>query len=116
MTATSRSGSSAARCCHTSATDGDGLGSREGHGGGAGVGDGARRPRRLVPAGAEVSEATITVDRERLVDTASRMVGVWSFTGSEEPMAELMRELYGEMGLRCPWAQGAERRAHAPGG
>src|SRR6185312_13885240 len=98
MTATSRSGSSAARGCHTSATDGDGLGSRERHGGGAGVGDVARRPRGPVPPGAEVSEATITVDRERLADTASRMVGVWRFTGSEQPMAELMRELYDEMG------------------
>ena len=58
---------------------------------------------------------TPVVDRDRLVDTASRMVGVWSFTGSEEPMAELMRELYGEMGLRCQWQQVEDGRANALG-
>jgi acetylornithine deacetylase len=43
------------------------------------------------------------------------MVGTWSFTGSEEPMAELMRELYEEMGLRCQWQQVEDGRANALG-
>src|SRR4029078_12017333 len=30
-------------------------------------------------------------------------------------MAELMRELYGEMGLRCQWQQVEDRRANALG-
>ena len=30
------------------------------------------------------------VDRDRLVDTASAMIGVHSFTGDEQGMAELM--------------------------
>src|SRR6188472_1345670 len=43
------------------------------------------------------------------------MVGTWSFTGSEEPMAELMRELYEELGLRCQWQQVEDGRANALG-
>ena len=74
-----------------------------------------RRGRRHVPAGAGVSRATVVVDRDRLVDTASRMVGTWSFTGSEQAMAELMRELYEEMGLRCQWQQVEDGRANALG-
>jgi acetylornithine deacetylase len=61
------------------------------------------------------SPPTFSVDRDRLVETASRMVGTWSFTGSEEPMAELMRELYEEMGLRCQWQQVEDGRANALG-
>ncbi len=59
--------------------------------------------------------ASIAIDRDRLVDTASRMVGTWSFTGSEQAMAELMRELYGEVGLRCQWQQVEDGRANALG-
>jgi acetylornithine deacetylase len=43
------------------------------------------------------------------------MVGTWSFTGSEQAMAELMRELYDEMGLRCQWQQVEDGRANALG-
>ena len=57
----------------------------------------------------------ISVDRDRLVDTASRMVGVWSFTGHEQAMAELMRELFAEMGLACQWQQVEDGRANALG-
>ena len=57
----------------------------------------------------------MTVDRERLVDTASRTIGVPSFTGSEQAMAELMRELFEEMGLRCQWQQVEDGRANALG-
>ena len=55
----------------------------------------------------------VTVDRDRLVDTASRKIGVHSFTGDEENMARLMVELYGELGLQTQWQQVQENRANA---
>ena len=55
------------------------------------------------------------IDRDRLVDTASRMVGVHSFTGDEEGMARLMVELYEEMGLHVQWQQVEDGRANALG-
>ena len=58
---------------------------------------------------------TIAVDRDRLVDTASRMVGIPSFTGGEQPMAELMVSLYDELGLRSQWQQVEDGRANALG-
>jgi acetylornithine deacetylase len=57
----------------------------------------------------------VTVDRERLVDTASRLIGVPSFTGDEEPAARLMAELMEELGLRVQWQQVEEGRANALG-
>ena len=39
------------------------------------------------------------IDRERLVDTASRLVGVHSFTGDEQRLAELVISLLDAMGL-----------------
>jgi acetylornithine deacetylase len=57
----------------------------------------------------------VTIDRERLVETASRMIGVHSFTGDEEGMARLMVELYEELGLRVQWQQVEEGRANALG-
>ena len=57
----------------------------------------------------------VTVDRERLVETASRMIGVWSFTGDEEPMARLMVELYEELGLQVQWQQVEDGRANVLG-
>ena len=47
----------------------------------------AARPR----LDARSSWPQLTIDRDRLVETASRMVGVHSFTGDEQGMAELMR-------------------------
>jgi acetylornithine deacetylase len=55
------------------------------------------------------------VDRDRLVDTASRMIGVHSFTGDEEGMARLMVELYEQMGLAVQWQQVEDGRANALG-
>jgi acetylornithine deacetylase len=55
------------------------------------------------------------VDRDRLVETASRMIGVHSFTGDEQAMAELMAELYREAGLRVQWQQVEDGRANALG-
>ena len=40
------------------------------------------------------------IDRERLVDTASRLVNVHSFTGDEQRLAELMLAEYDAMGLQ----------------
>jgi acetylornithine deacetylase len=57
----------------------------------------------------------VTVDRDRLVDTASRMIGVHSFTGDEENMARLMVQLYEDLGLHVQWQQVEENRANALG-
>jgi acetylornithine deacetylase len=57
----------------------------------------------------------VRIDRERLVETASRMIGVHSFTGDEQAMAELMVELYEELGLRVQWQQVEDGRANALG-
>ncbi len=59
--------------------------------------------------------ATVAIDRNRLVETASRMIDTPSFTGSEQAMAELMIELYDELGLRTQWQQVEEGRANAVG-
>src|SRR5205823_9010871 len=55
------------------------------------------------------------VDRERLVDWALRAVSTPSFTGSEEAMAELMRETFGALGLQVQWQQVEEGRANVLG-
>ncbi|HEY3461884.1 MAG TPA: M20/M25/M40 family metallo-hydrolase [Gaiellaceae bacterium] len=57
----------------------------------------------------------VSVDRERLVETASRLVGVPSFTGDEEAAARLMVELYDALGLQVQWQQVEEGRANALG-
>jgi acetylornithine deacetylase/succinyl-diaminopimelate desuccinylase-like protein len=57
----------------------------------------------------------MNVDRDRLVETASRMIGVHSFTGDEERMAELMVSLYDELGLQTQWQQVEDGRANALG-
>jgi acetylornithine deacetylase/succinyl-diaminopimelate desuccinylase-like protein len=58
---------------------------------------------------------TVAIDRERLVETATRMVDTWSYTGHEQAMAELMGSLYEECGLACQWQQVEDRRANALG-
>ena len=55
------------------------------------------------------------VDRDRLVDWASRAIAVPSFTGSEEPMAELMRGTFEDLGLAVQWQQVEEGRANVLG-
>ena len=57
----------------------------------------------------------MSVDRDRLVETATRLVNVPSFTGDEEPAARLMVELYESMGLQVQWQQVEEGRANALG-
>ena len=58
---------------------------------------------------------SVTVDRERLVETAGRMIDVSSFTGDEQGMAELMVELYRSLGLHVQWQQVEDNRANALG-
>jgi acetylornithine deacetylase/succinyl-diaminopimelate desuccinylase-like protein len=62
-----------------------------------------------------VSLPTIPIDRDRLVDTASRMIGVHSFTGDEQAMAELMVELFEHTGLHVQWQQVEDGRANVLG-
>ena len=57
----------------------------------------------------------VSVDRERLVRTASAMIDVHSFTGDEQGMAELMVSLYESMHLHVQWQQVEENRANALG-
>jgi acetylornithine deacetylase/succinyl-diaminopimelate desuccinylase-like protein len=57
----------------------------------------------------------VNVDRDRLVETASRLVDVPSFTGDEENAARLMVETYEALGLRVQWQQVEEGRANALG-
>src|ERR1700758_491819 len=55
------------------------------------------------------------IDRDRLVDTASRMIGVHSFTGDEQAMAELMAQLLDDLGLQVQWQQVEDGRANVLG-
>ncbi len=55
------------------------------------------------------------IDRKRLVETAGRMIGVHSFTGDEQGMAELMVTLYEAASLGVQWQQVEEGRANAVG-
>ena len=57
----------------------------------------------------------MNVDRERLIETASRLVGVPSFTGDEEAAARLMVELFESLDLQVQWQQVEEGRANALG-
>ena len=58
---------------------------------------------------------SVAVDRERLVDTASQMVSVHSFTGDEQRMADLMVEIFDGMGLQVQWQQVEDSRANTLG-
>src|SRR5262249_40063414 len=66
-----------------------------------------RRPRDGRPA--------VSVDRDRLVATASALVDVHSFTGNEQPLAELIATIYEELGLQVQWQQVEDGRANALG-
>jgi acetylornithine deacetylase len=57
----------------------------------------------------------VSVDRDRLVETASRLVDVPSFTGDEEAAARLMVDLFESLGLQVQWQQVEEGRANALG-
>lgn len=57
----------------------------------------------------------MNIDRDRLVETASRMINIHSFTGDEQRMAELMVSLYEDMDLHVQWQQVEDNRANALG-
>ncbi len=59
--------------------------------------------------------ADVAIDRDRLVDWASQAINTRSFTGSEEAMAELMRETFLALGLHVQWQQVEEGRANVLG-
>ena len=62
-----------------------------------------------------VTLPSVSVDRDRLVETAARMIDVHSFTGDEQEMAELMVALYRPLGLHTQWQQVEDSRANALG-
>jgi acetylornithine deacetylase len=55
------------------------------------------------------------IDRDRLVDTASSLVNVHSFTGDEQRLADLMISLYESMDLHAQRQQVEDNRANALG-
>jgi acetylornithine deacetylase len=57
----------------------------------------------------------VRIDRDRLVGWASQAIGIPSFTGSEEAMAELVRETFLGMGLQVQWQQVEDGRANVLG-
>jgi acetylornithine deacetylase/succinyl-diaminopimelate desuccinylase-like protein len=57
----------------------------------------------------------LRIDERRLVELALRLVSTPSFTGSEQPAAELMRDELTDLGLRVQWQQVEEERANVLG-
>jgi acetylornithine deacetylase/succinyl-diaminopimelate desuccinylase-like protein len=58
---------------------------------------------------------SVAIDRDRLVDWASKAIATPSFTGSEGAMAELMAETFEGMGLHVQWQQVEDERANVLG-
>jgi acetylornithine deacetylase len=57
----------------------------------------------------------LRIDEERLVEWASRAIATPSFTGSEQAMAELMRDTFTAMGLQVQWQPVEHGRANVLG-
>jgi len=57
----------------------------------------------------------VNVDRDRLVDWASRAIGTPSFTGDEQAMAELVAQTLEGMGMHVQWQQVEDGRANVLG-
>jgi acetylornithine deacetylase/succinyl-diaminopimelate desuccinylase-like protein len=57
----------------------------------------------------------LRIDERRLVELALRLVSTPSFTGSEQPAAELMRDELDDLGLRVQWQQVEDERANVLG-
>jgi acetylornithine deacetylase len=55
------------------------------------------------------------VNRDRLVDWASRAISIPSFTGNEEEMARFVEQTFRELGLQVQWQQVEEGRANVLG-
>jgi acetylornithine deacetylase len=57
----------------------------------------------------------LTIDRDRLVDWASKAISIPSFTGSEEELAHFVRGTFEELGLQVQWQQVEDGRANVLG-
>jgi acetylornithine deacetylase/succinyl-diaminopimelate desuccinylase-like protein len=57
----------------------------------------------------------LAIDRDRLVDWASKAISIPSFTGSEEEMARFVQRTFEELGLQVQWQQVEEGRANVLG-
>ena len=57
----------------------------------------------------------LAIDRDRLVDWASKAISIPSFTGSEEEMAHFVQRTFEEVGLQVQWQQVEEGRANVLG-
>jgi acetylornithine deacetylase len=57
----------------------------------------------------------LRIDQDRLVEWASRAIGTPSFTGSEQAMAELVRDTFLDLGLQVQWQQVEDGRANVFG-
>ena len=57
----------------------------------------------------------LAIDRDRLVDWASKAISIPSFTGSEEEMALFVADTFAELGLTVQWQQVEEGRANVLG-
>src|SRR3954463_14551788 len=57
----------------------------------------------------------VAIDRDRLVDWASKAIAIPSFTGSEEAMAGFMGDTFEELGLQVQWQQVEDGRANVLG-
>ena len=58
---------------------------------------------------------SVAIDRERLVRTASDLVAIPSFTGSEQACAEHLRDVFDGLGLQVQWQQVEDGRANVLG-
>jgi acetylornithine deacetylase len=58
---------------------------------------------------------TLVIDEERLVAWAGEAIGIPSFTGSEQAMAEFMTETFQALGLKVQWQQVEDGRANVLG-
>src|SRR5204863_4697861 len=82
------------------------------------VGRAAARPdphvrRAGAPAFRVVTD--LPIDERRLVGLAVEAVSIPSFTGSEQAMAEFMRDVLEELGLQVQWQQVEDGRANVLG-
>jgi acetylornithine deacetylase len=57
----------------------------------------------------------LAINRDRLVEWASKAISIPSFTGSEEGMARFVEETFEELGLQVQWQQVEEGRANVLG-
>jgi acetylornithine deacetylase/succinyl-diaminopimelate desuccinylase-like protein len=58
---------------------------------------------------------SVSIDRDRLVDWASKAISIPSFTGSEEQLARFVQATFEELGLQVQWQQVEEGRANVLG-